>query len=73
LISGAWTAPSGRLDRTEGDHVKNQNRRTENLVVRKVDAGTWSVQKKAVPGFRLSKSSMASAHKVNQPKGSSER
>lgn len=27
-------------------------------VVHEIDAGTWSVQKKAVPGFRLGRSTM---------------
>lgn len=31
------------------------------LVIRKIDAGTRSVQKKAVPAFRLSRSTMAAA------------
>jgi|LULI01.1.fsa_nt_gb hypothetical protein len=54
---GSQRHPIGYAGSTEGDHVKNQARRSNDLVVRKIDAGTWSVQKKAVPGFRLSKSS----------------
>ena len=37
--------------------MSNQRKpKQDPLVVRKISAGTWSVQKKAVPGFRLSKS-----------------
>ncbi len=47
--------------------MKNQHQsKQESLVVRKIDAGTWSVQKKAVPGFKLSKSTMASAKAAPQ-------
>lgn len=51
--------------------MKNQDKRTQGLVVRKIDAGTWSVQKKAVPGFRLSKSTMAAARPAPQSKSRS--
>lgn len=40
--------------------AKKIRTKQQQLVVHKIDAGTWSVQKKAVPGFRLSKSTMAS-------------
>jgi hypothetical protein len=43
--------------------VAKQRKQNEQLVVRKIDAGTWSVQKKAVPGFRLSRSTMAASAK----------
>jgi hypothetical protein len=59
------------LELREGAIVKNQGKRTQDLVVRKIDAGTWSVQKKAVPGFRLSKSTMAAARPAPQSKSRS--
>ena len=58
---------SARVGTRKGTGVANQNKRNEQLVVRKIDAGTWSVQKKAVPGFRLSKSTMAAAKTTTQP------
>lgn len=38
-------------------------------VVHKIDAGTWSVQKKAVPGFRLSRSTMRQQRRQSTPPG----
>jgi hypothetical protein len=40
-----------------------QDKQADQYVVHKIDAGTWSIQKKAVPGFRLSKSTMAAARR----------
>lgn len=57
----------------KGTAMKKANKNAEHLVVRKIDAGTWSVEKQAVPGFRLSKSTIAAAEAAHRDSRSSKK